>query len=109
MRAPFEPRFPQIPWLAQEAKLAALALQLLAMALLFWPTTYHRIVERAEDTERFHHFLKRVIGWALAPFAVGLGLDFFTVGADQVSPLAGTVAGVVAAVAALSCWYWLAY
>ena len=43
------------------------------------PAAYHRIVERGEDTERFHTFASRMVLLALALLAPGFAGDVFVV------------------------------
>src|SRR5437016_2089788 len=69
LQAPFGERFSQLPWHSQEAKLAGLSLQLVALALLLWPAAYHRIVAHGRDSQRVKEFLTGVLWAALLPFA----------------------------------------
>lgn len=68
----FQPGFVAIGRGSQSLLLGALILMLVALALLIAPAGYHCIVERGEDTPRFHHYVTRMAGLALLPFALGL-------------------------------------
>lgn len=69
-RSVFEPGFEKLPEHSQYLKLVGLALLLIAIALLMWPASYHRIVAEGEDTEDVHSFTTGVMDWALLPFAL---------------------------------------
>ncbi|HZQ98028.1 MAG TPA: DUF6328 family protein [Chloroflexota bacterium] len=107
LEAPFGQRFPSLPWSSQEAKLAGLALQLVALALLLWPCAYHRIVLRAEDVPELKQFVTGVLGLALMPFAIGVAIELYVAAAAIVGNPAGLAIGLGGAVAALACWYGL--
>ena len=47
---------------------------LVAIGLLISPASYHRLVERGEDTEEIHRYTSKLMGFALKPFALGLGV-----------------------------------
>jgi hypothetical protein len=104
-RSIFEKGFEQLPEHAQYLKLCGLGLMIVAVGLLMLPGAYHRIVEEGEDTEHFHNFVSRVLGVALLPFALGLGLDFFVAGEKLASSTVGIVSGVAATLMALFFWY----
>lgn len=59
----------------QRLHLASLGLMTLATILLMSPAAYHRIVERGEDTERFHRFAGGMLVTAAIPLALAIGLD----------------------------------
>jgi hypothetical protein len=82
-------------------------LQLLTVALLIAPSTYHHIVERGEDTPDMLRYTSRVMMWALLPFAFALGLDIFVAGAKVGGTTVGVLFGFVALVVALFFWYGL--
>jgi Family of unknown function (DUF6328) len=106
-RAILETGFEKLPEHAKYMKLGGLGLLLLAVALLMWPGAYHQIVEDGEDTHELNRFATTVMGVALLPFALGLGVDFF-VGAESLFGLApAIVAGAAALAVALFFWYGL--
>jgi hypothetical protein len=88
-------------------KLGGLGLLLLAVSLLIWPGAYHQIVEDGEDTHELNRFATVVMGVALLPFALGLGVDFF-IGAESLfGRTQGIIAGGAALIVALFFWYGL--
>jgi hypothetical protein len=106
-RSILETGFEKLPEHAKYMKLGGLGLLLIAVTLLMWPGTYHQIVEDGEDTHDLNRFATAVMGVALLPFALGLGLDFF-VGAERLfSRTQGLIVGVVALAVALFFWYGL--
>jgi hypothetical protein len=106
-RSIFETGFEKLPEHAKYMKLGGLGLLLLAVTLLIWPAAYHQIVEDGEDTHDLNRFATAVMGVALLPFALGLGVDFF-VGAEHLfGRTQGLIAGVVALAVALFFWYGL--
>src|SRR5438067_3846078 len=103
----FEPGFSRLPMSLQYVKLGAFAFMLTTLALLITPPSYHRIVERGEDTKDFHETLTGIMEWALLPFAIGLGLDFFVPAHKLLGFTGGVLVGLGTAVVALFCWYGL--
>ena len=71
--------FDQLPATSKYLHLASLSLIALTVILLMTPPAYHRIVERGEDTERFHTFASRMMLAAVVPLALGIAGDFFIV------------------------------
>lgn len=43
------------------------------------PAAYHRIVERGEETSRFHRFASRLLVAAMIPLALGISGDLFVI------------------------------
>jgi hypothetical protein len=102
-----EAGFDKLPLLTQLLKTAGLGLMLLALGLLISPSAYHRLVERCEDTEELHRYATRLMRWALAPFALGLGIDLFVAAEKILSRKWGVAAGLGAVVLAVFFWYLL--
>jgi uncharacterized protein DUF6328 len=73
--AVFNERFLALPSLAQNTHLAALLLVTLAIALVMAPPMFHRIADQGRLTPRFVAVASRFIAWAMAPLAVGIGLE----------------------------------
>lgn len=48
-RGVFEPGFQPLPTVSQYLKLAGLAVLLIAICLIMWPSAYHRIVYQGND------------------------------------------------------------
>jgi hypothetical protein len=106
-RATLEPGFEKLSEHAKYMKLGGLGLLLIAVALLIWPCAYHQIVEDGEDTHELNRFATAVMGVALLPFALALGVDFF-VGAEFLfGRTQGLIAGALALMVALFFWYGL--
>jgi hypothetical protein len=107
LRAVFETGFQKLPVHAQYMKLGSLALMLVAIALLIAPSAFHQIVEGGEDTKRLHRFSSRLMTLALAPFAVGLGVDVFVATEKVFGHTPGAAAGAGALAFALFFWWGL--
>lgn len=106
-RSAFEQGFEKLPHSAQLLKMISLGIMLISIALIMSPSAYHRIVEEGEDTEELHRFTTRVMSYALLPFAVGLGLDFY-VALEKMSGWTVSVGvGLIAAATAIFFWYGL--
>lgn len=110
MRSVFEKGFESLPIISQALKLCGLGLMLLAVGLIIAPSSYHRLVERGEDTHEIHRYTSRMMDWALLPFAFGLGIDFY-VATQKVAESwkLGVVAGLFGALMAGFFWYGLEF
>jgi hypothetical protein len=71
--------FPKLPAPVQLVHLVSLGFVALATIVLMAPAAYHRIVERGEDTERFHAFASRMVLVALALLGPGFCADLYVV------------------------------
>jgi uncharacterized protein DUF6328 len=71
--------FTRLPQPVQLAHLFSLGFVALATIVLMSPAAYHRIVERGEDTERFHRFASRMVLLALALLGPGFCGDLYVV------------------------------
>lgn len=71
--------FDKLPVAAKAVHLASLGCIALATIVLMAPAAYHRIVERGEDTERFHTFAGRMVLLSLALLAPGFAGDLYVV------------------------------
>ena len=110
MRSVFEKGFESLPIISQGLKLCGLGLMLLAVGLIIAPSSYHRLVERGEDTHEIHRYTSKMMDWALLPFAFGLGIDLY-VATQKVagSWKLGVVAGFFGAMMAGVFWYGLEF
>src|SRR5947199_7513522 len=108
-RSAFEPGFEKLPVSSQYLKLIALGLMLFALGLLLAPGAHHRIVEEGEDTHRLHRFSSRVMGYALLPFAIALGLDLYVASHPTLGYTAAIGVGICASLLALFFWYGLEF
>jgi hypothetical protein len=71
--------FEKLPGSMKTMHLVSLSMMALAVILLMTPAAYHRIAERGENTEHFHHFAGRMLLAALVPLGLGLAGDFYVV------------------------------
>lgn len=106
-RSFFEPSFPSLPPWARTTKLLALCVMLVVFALLALPSSYHRLVEGGQDTGRMHRVASGVMGAALLPLAVALGLEVLAaaVRVEGLGAGGALAAGTAATVVALGLWY----
>jgi hypothetical protein len=109
MRSVFEKGFESLPIISQALKLCGLGLMLLAVGLIIAPSSYHRLVERGEDTHEIHRYTSRMMGWALLPFSFGLGIDLYVATQKIVGWKAGVAAGIFGALTAAFFWYGLEF
>jgi uncharacterized protein DUF6328 len=106
-RAFFEPRFGELPAWARAARLLALCLLVVALAVVVSPSCFHQLVEGGRDTGRLHRFASRAISVALLPIAVALGLDLGAA-APAVEGLGASAAlalGLGVTSVAIALWY----
>src|SRR5215208_1805244 len=108
-RSVFEPGFDKLPLPSQLLKMVGLGLMLLAVALIISPAAYHRLVERGEDTHEIHRYTSKLMTWALLPFSLGLGLDFYVAMQKVIGWKAGVAAGLFGTLLAASFWYGLEF
>lgn len=104
-RAPFEAGFNSLPLSSQYLKMAGLFFMLVLIALIITPGANHRIVWRGNDSPDVQDFTTRVMDFALLPFALTLGIDFYVVTGKFVGSMPGILAGVVIALIAVGFWY----
>jgi hypothetical protein len=78
---------------------------LLTVGLLLAPGAFHRLAEGGEDTRRLHRFCTRVMGYALLPFALALGLDVYVAMERTLGRDAAAGMGSGASLLALFFWY----
>ena len=71
--------FDKLPSALKWLHFASLGCMAIAIVLLITPAAWHRIVEKGEETERFHTFASAMVVAALVPIALGLSGDFFVV------------------------------
>ena len=104
-RAPFETGFDSLPAASQYLKIAGLLLLLVSITLIISPGAYHRIVWQGNDSPDIQDFATRVMDWALLPFLLTLGLDFYAVAGKFVGSTGGVLVGTLIATTALLFWY----
>jgi hypothetical protein len=71
--------FDKLPQSSKYIHLISLIVMGLCVILLMTPAAYHRIVERGEDTERFHRFASVVLLVTMIPLPLGICGDLFVV------------------------------
>ena len=103
----FQPGFGRLAQQVQALRGATLGVLLVALGLLLWPASYHRIVERGENSGRFHRFTTSVISVALFPFALSLGGDFFIVSGKLFGTAGGAALGIFMGLLALFFWFFI--
>lgn len=108
-RSVFEPGFDKLPLPSQLLKMVGLGLMLLTVALIISPAAYHRLVERGEDTHEIHRYTSKLMDWALLPFSLGLGIDFYVAAQKVFGWKAGVAAGLFGTLLAASFWYFLEF
>ena len=104
-RAPFEPGFDSLSAASQYLKVAALVLLLVSVILIMSPGAYHRIVWEGNDSPDVEDFATTVMDFALLPFLLTLGIDFYAVVAKFLGATGGILAGALTATTALVFWY----
>ncbi|HWE94784.1 MAG TPA: DUF6328 family protein [Tepidisphaeraceae bacterium] len=101
----FQPGFPKLPPLSQYVQLGSLWLMLVGLALAIAPAARDRLVERGEPTHAVLRFATRMIGWALFPFAVGLGVEAFVAVRIVAGAILGLAIGLMTFLLALTLWH----
>jgi hypothetical protein len=98
--------YEKLPEASKKLHLAAIAADVLAVIFLMAPAAYHRIVERGEDTERFHRFASAMVLLSLAVLPAGFALDLAVVVRKQTESLAlATAAGIGTAAVFYALWF----
>ncbi len=101
--------FDKLPNASKYVHLGSFGLIALTIVLLMTPAAYHRLVERGEDTREQHRYTSNLMTWALLPFALGLGLDFYVAAQKVFGWKWGAAAGLLATLVAASFWYFLEF
>jgi len=108
-RAVFEHGFDALPRSSQHAKLVALVILLVAIALIIWPGAYHRIVREGKDAIDVHDFTTSVMDIALFPFLLALGIEVYVISEKLLGFKGGLGVGLAVACTAFFCWYVLGF
>ena len=106
-RLVLEQGFEKLPRSSQYLTLVGLALLLASLALMIVPAAYHRITTAGEDTKGMQRFTTKAMGWALLPFAISLGINFYTMTEKLLGTTPGVIAGATSTACALFFWYGL--
>jgi hypothetical protein len=100
--------FTKIPFAWKMTHLSSLALVAVSTVLLMTPAAHHRIVERGDDSEKFHRFASRILLAAMVFLALGMCTDFSVV--SRISGLAAIPSTAISAAFLLfSFGLWFAY
>ncbi len=105
----FQKRFEQLPPEIQYLRLGGLCMLLASVALLLVPAAYHRTVEQGRVSTELRSFVSWAVSRALVPFALALGVDFFTAVRQVAGTVGGVGGGVSAVLLALFLWYGLGH
>ncbi|HUS16313.1 MAG TPA: DUF6328 family protein [Chloroflexia bacterium] len=108
-QAIFQPSFDKLPMSSQYVVLSAFAPMLVGLGLLLVVVPYHQLVAKAGATLQLHRFITRVLGLALLPLSLSLGLDLYVVTDKVLGNPAGLLAGIAATGTALLFWYGIAF
>jgi hypothetical protein len=106
-RSVFQNSFDTLPIWSRYLDGLATLLMVCTLGLLLFPGPYHRIVEEGNSTGRFHALVGGIASWALAPFAVSIGLAVGITCERIWGVFGGVFAGATAAVMAGYLWYGL--
>ena len=106
-RTGFEPGLKSLPPIYEELRLGAIGMTMVAIGLLAFPATYHRLVSRRRDPGGIRGVASASIARAMVPFALSLGLDVTIAGAAIAGATVGWSLGGGALVLALLLWYGL--
>ncbi len=105
--AVLEPGFSELPSSSQAIELITLVILLVTIALIMWPSAYHRIASQGNDTPDLHRFATRVMFIALLPVSAALSFDFFVMGRLLWGVVGGIIVGAALGGASLFFWYGL--
>jgi hypothetical protein len=106
-RAFFEKGFESLPRVYEYLELTGLAMLLVAIALIIWPSAYHRIVRKGNDTADVHEFTSGVMDIALLPIVIALTLDFYVLSWKVWGKLGGLL--MAAAIGGIAVVFWFGY
>ena len=110
-RSVFQDAFEQLPARTKLWDGLALLLMVVVVGLLIAPAIHHRVVENGEATQRMLRAVTIVMGMALVPFALSLGINVF-LALQRVTTIPWpSLFGVAATATALVFWFgieWLA-
>jgi hypothetical protein len=106
-RTTFEPRFADLRLADQLIALTALGFLLLTLATTMTPAARHQIVERGKPTPHLLRHVTRLVGLALLPLALAMGLATYVVALALLPPRAAAPTGAAVALVACFAWYGL--
>jgi hypothetical protein len=102
--------FDKLPQELKYLHLASLATITLSVILLMTPASYHRIVERGEDSDHFYKFASKMTLASMVTLALGISSDIFVV-IYQVtkSMIAAWIFSLLALILFYGCWFIYAF
>jgi Family of unknown function (DUF6328) len=106
-RSVFQDAFDALPAWSRYLDGLATLLMVCTLGLLILPGPYHRIVEEGNSSGRFHALVGAMGSWALAPFALSIGLTVGITCERIWGVFGGLFAGAAAGVIAGYLWYGL--
>lgn len=106
-RTAFEQRFADLPLTDQLIALTATGLLLIALAATMTPAARHQIVERGGVSPQLLRHVTRMVGLALLPFALALGLTTYLAVLSLVPTLAAVSTAAAVTLLAIAAWYGL--
>jgi hypothetical protein len=106
-RSVFQDAFDALPAWSRYLDGLATVLMVCTLGLLILPGPYHRIVEEGNSSGRFHALVGAMASWALAPFALSIGLTVGITCERIWGAFGGLFAGAAAGVIAGYLWYGL--
>ena len=71
--------FERLPDSSKQLHFAGLLLIVVSAIFLMAPSAYHRLVNRGENTERFHHFAGQMLVAAMVTLPLGISAGVFVV------------------------------
>jgi Family of unknown function (DUF6328) len=106
-RSVFQASFDTLPAWSRYLDGIATLLMVCTLGLLLLPGPYHRIVEEGNSSGHFHALVGAITSWALAPFALSIGLAVGITCERVWGVFGGLFAGAAAGLTAASLWYGL--
>ena len=106
-RTAFEQRFAELRYADQLIALVATFFLLLALAATMTPAARHQIVERGNPSPQLLEHVTRMVGLALLPFALALGLTTYLAVLSLFPTPAAVCTAVAVSLLAAAAWYGL--
>jgi heme/copper-type cytochrome/quinol oxidase subunit 2 len=98
--------YEDLPTSSKNVHLASICAIACAIVFLMAPPSYHRIVERGEDTERFHTFASAMVLAAMVALPLGFAADLWVVVRKQTESIAAAnVSAIVTIVVFYGVWF----
>lgn len=101
----FEKKFEETQSYSQDLQIVSLLLLVVTIVLLIAPTIFHRMLGADCHTEHVLGFTTNIVGCALYPFALALGISIYCCLETVIDPLWAAMAGTILIIAALWTWF----